>query len=159
MAPGHPREVGGGQGAGDRYLSGRFSSNVMLHGNHTCCASRSGQIEVGGPERKRTVVTVVLSPHSADDDQVEGGKEQCRRREITNSSVHEKKSRILSPYFQFPIASPPSFRALICIPRGTSPTPVFSLNTPKLLEIARKDKQVPDSLRKNIRIRDGLYRQ
>lgn len=64
VAPGHPREVGGGQGqeTGTKVGVFFFPTNVMLHGNHTCCASRSGQGELGGPERKRTVVTVVLSP-------------------------------------------------------------------------------------------------
>lgn len=120
--PGSP--TWGRRGSGDKHLSGRFSTNVMLHGNHTCCASKTGQTGFGGPERKRTVVTVVRSPHSANDDEVEEEeKKTSSRAGITISSVHEKNSWILSSYSQFPIAVPPSsFPALICIPRGTSST-------------------------------------
>lgn len=63
--------------------------------------------------------------NSADDDEVDVRKkeeEQSRRTLITISSEHEKKSWILSPYSQFPIALPPSFPALTCTPRGTSST-------------------------------------
>lgn len=104
--PGSP--TWGRRGSGDKHLSGRFSTNVMLHGNHTCCASKTGQTGFGGPERKRTVVTVVRSPHSADDDEVEEEeKKNPSRAGITISSVHEKNSWILSSYSQFPIAVPP----------------------------------------------------
>lgn len=139
MAPGHPREGGGGQQTGT--YSGRFSTNVMLHGNHTCCASRTGHTGVrGGLKGSGQSSPSSCTPSSADDDEVEEKKRaRAGEEEITISPVHEKKSWILSPYSQFAIALPPSsFPALICIPRGTSPTSVFSLNTPEILEIARK---------------------
>lgn len=100
-------------------------------------------------------------PQSADDDQVDGKKQQCRRWEIINSSEHEKKSRILSPYFQLPIALPPPLVLLSCINMYTTrhfSNPCLLVKLSKLIEIARKDRAL-DSLRKNIRIRDGLYRQ
>lgn len=98
----------------DRHLSGRFSTNVMLHGNHTCRASRTGQTGVGGPERKRTVVTVVLSPHSAEDDEVEGKKKSKAGEEKLQFRLYMKKKKKKNPgYFhlipssQLPCPPPP----------------------------------------------------
>lgn len=42
-------------------------------------------------------------------------KSRAGEEKLQFSSAHEKKSWILSPYSQFPIALPPSFPALICI--------------------------------------------
>lgn len=106
-------------------------------------AVRQGPVTpgLGGPERKRTVVTVTLSPSSADDDDVEEEK-KARAEEKLQFRLYMKRNPgyfHLIPSFQ--IALPPSsFPALICIPRGTSPTSVFSLNAPEILQIARKDR-------------------
>lgn len=98
---------GGGRGSGDRHLSGRFSTNVLLHGNHTCCASRTGQTErLGGLEGSGRPSRLVPPPTPQ--------TTTTRKGEITIPPVHEKKSRTLSPYFQFasfflsPSTTPPS---------------------------------------------------
>lgn len=56
----------------------------------------------------------------------------------------------------------PPLPLLSCINMYTTrhfSNPCLLVKLSKLIEIARKDRQVLDSLRKNIRIRDGLYRQ
>lgn len=123
MAPGHPREGGGGQETGTKV--GVFPP--MLCYMAITPAVRQGPVRLGLGGLKGSGQS---SPSSCAPTlqtttwwkKKKEKKEQGRRREITISSEREKKSWILSPYSQFPIALPPSFPALICIPRGTSST-------------------------------------
>lgn len=135
----------------DRHLQWAFFHKCSVTWQSTCCASKSGQpggsggLEGSGQSSPSSFLPAVQTTRWR------------KKRRNHNLVRHEKESWTLSPYSQFPAALPPSSPALICIPRGTSSsTAVFSLSTPQIAQIATKHMYVPDSLRKNIRIRDGF---
>lgn len=97
--------VSGGMGrvSQDKHLSGRFSTNVMLHSKHTCCASKPDQTGSGvaSDSRHRRPVPQLCRRRRV------GRNEEETRAGITNCSVHEKNPEILSFYPRFPVAVAP----------------------------------------------------
>lgn len=100
-------------------------------------------------------------PQSADDDQVDGKKRAVQ--EMRNYKFVWTWKEIQDTFTLFPASNclAPPLVLLSCINMYTTrhfSNPCLLVKLSKLIEIARKDRAL-DSLRKNIRIRDGLYRQ